>query len=460
MIYDVIIIGAGIGGLSLAYRLAQGGHKVLLAERKELVGGVVTSVRRRGFLLEKGPNSFSNGSEMMELIEDIGLEGRMMTQPIRDQDRFVWKRGALRKVPMGPGELLGTDILTFGEKLRILTGLFKRFEPLEKDQALGPFLRQCLGDGVVDSLVRPFFAGVYASDADRVSFETTLPPLYTAARESTNLFSALRYMRQHSKKKPGKKAPRCLVSFPEGLEELTARLAEKIEEEGADLCLGEDITLSKGEEANWAIELGNGTRAEANRVVITSAADEAADLVGPFAPEAGSQLRRVDYAELSVVHVGVREDHFEETRNGFGFLTVDDQGVEALGIIWSSNIFKGRAPEGYRLLTCFYGGEKRPEANSWDDDKLRETLLKDLETTMKYRGGHFPLFEVERWKRALPIFPVGHKQKMDLAIQDLPDGIHLMANYLGQVSMPDRVKIASELLSQVIRKEGKEQEAT
>ena len=38
--YDLIVIGAGIGGMSAAYDLARLGHKVTLFEASQQVGGL------------------------------------------------------------------------------------------------------------------------------------------------------------------------------------------------------------------------------------------------------------------------------------------------------------------------------------------------------------------------------------------------------------------------------------
>jgi len=47
--YDVIIIGAGIGGLVCGCYLAKAGMKVLIVEKNDKVGGYCTSFKRKGF---------------------------------------------------------------------------------------------------------------------------------------------------------------------------------------------------------------------------------------------------------------------------------------------------------------------------------------------------------------------------------------------------------------------------
>ena len=52
--YDVIVIGAGLGGLECAYMLAKHGKSVLVLEQGALLGGCLQSFRRNGLLLDTG----------------------------------------------------------------------------------------------------------------------------------------------------------------------------------------------------------------------------------------------------------------------------------------------------------------------------------------------------------------------------------------------------------------------
>lgn len=445
--HDAVILGAGIGGLTLALRLAKAGRRVLVVEKSRDAGGVVSTIRDQGYLLECGPNSFSNGEEIMALIEEIGLGQRALLQPMKDHDRFVWRGGALRRVPMGPRELLGSDVLSLREKLAAAAGLLRSLPPPSGDVELGRFFRQRLGDGVVDALLKPFMAGVYASDADRISFETTVPALYTAATKNRRLISALRGMRA-GRKSDTPRRPRCLVSFPHGLDELMRGLREAVTSAGASIHHGEASPLSYIE-GRWQMTAG-GDAVTTTCLVATGQAPETADLLAGIAPRAAALLRTIEYAPLGVVHLGIDEGKARESRRGFGFLTADERGIETLGMIWNDRIFAGRAPEGKRLLTCFFGGEKRADANAWPDERLASAAVADARKVLGLEGEP-ELVRVTRWKRALPIFRVGHQSRMAELREELPRGFHLLANFLGAVSMPDRVRKAGDLAREILR---------
>lgn len=61
--YDVIVVGAGVGGLSCASLLAQSGYKVLVIEQDAQVGGYCTSYVRQGFIFPVGPHDISGCEE-------------------------------------------------------------------------------------------------------------------------------------------------------------------------------------------------------------------------------------------------------------------------------------------------------------------------------------------------------------------------------------------------------------
>lgn len=58
---DVIVIGAGIGGLSCAALLAHGGHKVTVLEKNPYLGGACSSYTKDGYTFDRGVHVFTSG---------------------------------------------------------------------------------------------------------------------------------------------------------------------------------------------------------------------------------------------------------------------------------------------------------------------------------------------------------------------------------------------------------------
>jgi len=66
---DFIIAGAGISGLSLAWKLQESGFRVEVLESDSLVGGLAGTVRENGYCLDFGPHSFF--SENTEIVNTV-----------------------------------------------------------------------------------------------------------------------------------------------------------------------------------------------------------------------------------------------------------------------------------------------------------------------------------------------------------------------------------------------------
>lgn len=72
MKYDVIVIGAGFGGLSCAAKLAKHGKRVLLLEKNPHTGGTSHIFRRSGYAFPMGALGFSYPDKVREFMESIG----------------------------------------------------------------------------------------------------------------------------------------------------------------------------------------------------------------------------------------------------------------------------------------------------------------------------------------------------------------------------------------------------
>lgn len=78
----VIIIGAGIGGLATALRLASRGYKVDILEKNFNAGGRLNQLKQDGFIFDMGPSFFSMSYEFDELFRDIGVENPLELEPL------------------------------------------------------------------------------------------------------------------------------------------------------------------------------------------------------------------------------------------------------------------------------------------------------------------------------------------------------------------------------------------
>lgn len=99
--YDLVVIGAGNGGLMTACRASQLGLKVLVVERHNLPGGAATSFVRGRFEFDASLHEipdFGEGEhrgELGQLFDELGIDAEML--PIKDAFRYVVEKDGVRK---------------------------------------------------------------------------------------------------------------------------------------------------------------------------------------------------------------------------------------------------------------------------------------------------------------------------------------------------------------------------
>src|SRR5437867_11539806 len=120
----VVIVGAGISGLALAYRLQQAAPSVDLTvlEQCDRPGGTVWTERRDGFQVEIGPNGFLDSKpSTLALCRDLGLAEQLVpASEAAARQRYLFWEGRLQLLPHSLLSFLRSDLLSWRGKLSLL----------------------------------------------------------------------------------------------------------------------------------------------------------------------------------------------------------------------------------------------------------------------------------------------------------------------------------------------------
>jgi phytoene desaturase len=97
MAKPVVIIGAGVGGLSTAIRLAAAGRHVVLFEQNRAVGGKMGEIRTAGFRWDTGPSVITMRPVLEELFAAAGrrLDDYITLQPVEPLTRYFYPDGVI-----------------------------------------------------------------------------------------------------------------------------------------------------------------------------------------------------------------------------------------------------------------------------------------------------------------------------------------------------------------------------
>lgn len=314
----VVVIGAGIGGLAAALRLAQAGLDVTVLERATQAGGKMRSVPVEGRAVEAGPTVFTMRWVFEELFAECGarLADRVALSRANRLARHAWNRDERLD--------LFADIDASAAAIAAFAGPreadgYRRF--CERSAAVyrtleGPFIRD--GRTSPAGLARRVgFTGL--GDLWRIQpFATLWSALGTFFRDPRLLQLFGRYATYCGASPFSAPATLMLVAHVEqagvwtvagGLSALARAVADLAAERGAVLRYGahvERVVAAGGRVAG--IDLAGGERIPADVVVCNAdCAALGAGLLGPDASPAGERLKRAERSLSAMTFCAVAE---------------------------------------------------------------------------------------------------------------------------------------------------------
>lgn len=446
----VAVVGAGLAGLTAAYRLKQRGIRVVLYEAGDRVGGAIVTERREGYLAELGPSSLAPPSPAVRsFLGELGLSGSMLEASPEAGHRYIVRRKKLVALPTSPPELLTTRLLSNTAKLAVFgEPMVDAGEPLG-EESVATFVRRRFNQEVLDYVANPFLAGIFAGDPEQLSIRHALPRLYSMERTQGSVIKALGQMLRASRADEGG-AGRSPISFRQGLQEIPEALQRQL---GPAVRLRASVTQVRQNPKGWTVGAAY-QEAELYDGVVYAAPAHCADEID-FGLEGGERLKTlasITHPPVAVLALGFRREDVSHPLDGFGFLTPEVERRQVLGVIFSSSLFPGRAPEGHVLLTAFAGGVRNPDLANADLPTLTARVQDDLRAFLGVRGE--PTFRsFHLWPKAIPQYTLSHgrfKEIMD-EVERRNQGLALAGSYREGVALADVISSgehAAERLTQ------------
>ena len=390
--HDVIIVGAGLSGLSVAHFLRKKRPEldILMLEKSARPGGAIQSLQTEGYLAEWGPHGFlDNIAESRELLNDLHLDDEIQKAPLKEFLRYICLDGRLQIIPQTPPKIISSDLLSLRAKLRMLADLWKK--PLSEERSIADWAIHRFGKSIL-----PFAdivqTGQYAGDVDRLSMDATMPGLRQLEIETGSVFRGA-FKSQKNKVSSGMPS---MVSFKRGMEQLVIKLAAD-----HNLVLSSGVNEISRENGIWTVKSDTGTYFAKN-LVIGLHINRALPLLHALAP---APAQSVPEAVVFNTVMGFTED--AKIPYGFGYLAPKSENRFALGTLFSTHMFPGRAPQGMQSLEVLVGGIRNPQHLTLTDDDLIEMAFQDISQLIKLPSK--PLFtKVLRPATGIPQLEIGH----------------------------------------------------
>ncbi|QIX27882.1 protoporphyrinogen oxidase [Nocardioides sp. JQ2195] len=437
----VVVVGAGIAGLTAAHRLARAGRQVTVLEGSPEIGGKLRLAEVGGVQVDVGAEAMLNRRpEATGLARELGFE---LVHPGTLSSR-LWTRDALRVLPrsvMGiPADLeqlQQTGVLSDEGLARAREERVRDVE--SEDVSVADLIASRLGDEVVDRLVEPLLGGVYAGHATELSARATIPQVVALLERSPSLLEAARQVPAPSDVPVfagmvggiGRLPQRLAVQG--GFEVRTSAVVRELRRvstgsttDGAGSTTasptvveerGTSVSKPRNVDGHFELVVGPTAAPElirADEVVLALPATPASRLLADLAPLASHELREIEYASMAIVTMVFRAADLAQLQ-GSGFLVppVDGRRIKAATFSFNKWDWVREAGRGEGLLTLRTSiGRHREEASlQFSDDELVVQSLADLALATGVRARPVDT-HVQRWGGALPQYAVGHLDRV------------------------------------------------
>ncbi|MFK2825853.1 protoporphyrinogen oxidase [Bacillus sp. B190/17] len=448
----VVVVGGGITGLTAAYYLQKAAKTsqlpvaVTLIEASPRLGGKIQTVKKDGFIIEKGPDSFLTRKEsVIRLIRETGLSGQLVNHLIGRSYALV--NGQLHAIPEGsamgiPTQMmpfLKTDLFSVSGKVRAGLDFLLPRSAMKNDDSLGRFFRRRLGGEIVENLIEPLLSVMYAGDIDKLSLMATFPQLHEIEQKYRSLILGMR------KKTPDfvHQENSALATLEGGLGELVKGVEEQLDQ-GTVLKGTRVEKIVQRDDGKFNLSLNSGQQLLADSVIISTPHFTLPSMM----PQCRffDELQEMPAISVAAVHMAFHAEDVSWNMDGAGFVVSRNSDYTITSCTWMNKKWPHTAPVGKVLLRCYVGGAGDEAIVDLSDAEIEQIVLDDLKKTMSISSK--PEFTiVSRWKKAMPQYTMGHTKRIEAIeahIQEELPGLFIGGSSFRGISLPDCIEQGEE----------------
>ena len=448
----IVILGAGISGLTTAYLLNQEGYDVTVLEKKNEAGGSMESVVEKGYLFDRGPNSGLDTTPLiMQLVEELGLQNEIVFAGKIGNKRYILRNNQLHPLPMNPAAFLKTKLFSGRAKLRLFMEPFIGKSNDGYYQSITEFVNRRLGREFLDYAINPFVAGVYAGNPQELSVKSAFPKLYALEEKYGGLIvGTIKSLRERKSRAEKSKNSAKMFSFKSGMQIFPKAIAESL---GKRVIKSAEVVSVVKENSGYRVTYnyaGTAHNISCDIVLSTVPAYTAKDLFCFMDDNLAKHFEQIYYPPVVVLFLVYKKTIIGQPLDGFGFLIPSKEKKSFLGAIWSSVLFHNRSGDDEAAFTLFIGGARNPEIENIEKEILFKKVRSEFESLMDISGE--PVFMTYRyWPKSIPQYNIGyieHENYFDEFEKKNP-GVILGGNYRGGISVGDCIKNSEILVKKI-----------
>lgn len=442
MTHDVVVIGAGVSGLSCAHELVGQGFDVQVLERQVTTGGNAKSSRIDGFLMEHGASTLNAAfPKAMDRIRNLGLEASSRELGPEVQKRYLRDEDGLHGISVHPLGFFLSGYLSLGARLAMATEILRPRKTDDTEETIHQFATRRFGAGFADRIIEPMAAGIFMGDSKTLSINGAFPKLAELEQRHGSIMRGILAAKRGNE--PGRK----LFSWDDGVGTLPRTLTGLL---GTRIHTGTTVTKIIKTPSGFKIRTAGSGTLNARTVVLAVQPHVAAALLEDIDPVGAAATGDITAPPIGVIYFGYRKEQVSHPLDGLGFLSTKRDGQAISGAQFCSTMFEGRAPQGHVSISCYVGGARNPELTGLPEKELVGIVGEELSGLLGIKGPPL-LVRSQIWSRGLPHYTLGHKarrQTIETTDQRVP-GLFLTGNFLKGVSITNCLETATETAKNV-----------
>ncbi len=439
---ETLVVGGGISGLSTAWQLAHLGNDVEVWESEKRTGGKIATEINDGYVTEQAASMVLNfRPEVSRFLQETGLENQKLLRTPTTK-RYLINDGNLQEMPMKMASMLFSPIWSLPGKLRLMLEPFV-IKGGGEHESVADFIRRRLGNEMLEKAMGAYISGTLASDPEKADSYSVLPHLTALEQRYGSLTAGVFARRVLNRKKAAITEG---FSFEGGMQTLVSVLSKQLEN---SVYKGYEIIDISPYEDGW-VTTANTVHGErscySKNLILSTPASITSKLLRPINQEISDLLDGIQYAPLSVIHLGFERNRVQHDVEGTGFLTPFKERLKLNGSMWMHSLFSARTPQDKLLLSNYVGGSRYPEIVDMGEQEQIDIVVNELKSLLNLKGDP-EWARVNRHAQALPLYHGDYTLRQRLITQQFRSmrGLYLQANYLGGVSIRDRIICARVL---------------
>ncbi|MCB9637967.1 MAG: protoporphyrinogen oxidase [Myxococcales bacterium] len=461
-VFDVVVAGAGISGLSIAFFLQQQEpqKRYLILERSGRAGGSLFTQEEGGCTLDWGAQGILGSTpSMMRLIRGLGLESELVVSEPNARQSAVFHKGKLRAIPSLSLSALGSDILSLKGRMRFLRESWVPKKTDDAPESVFDFFSRRFGEEAAEMIFSPMVWGWTATDARDLSMASLLPRWIEIEREFGSVSAAMR-------NKQAEKAPALSVAgglplsdgawmtFRRGgmgmlTRTLATRLMTSLRPNTEILALRPIESPKRG----FRLQLSDGRLVETRVLVLAMPPLAVAPLLGPVLPTLVPLLQSIRYAPLRVIGAAFPKALLKKPFQGSSVFVHPSEKRTLSALHCTSNLFPFQAPEDQMLLRLLVTASDQDLFARISDNFAVEKALRDACEILGISASP-SLARLHAWSHAIPRYHLEHPAVVDsimTQIKILP-GLYLLNSAYGGVGVHECVERADRTLQAILHR--------